>query len=91
MQQIIKQEKHEIALLTENELYIRIKSLNEERGIDYKKREEIKQKMIDVFVEYCTKKYKTLTPQQIRKHVMLILNRTIKNIRRIKQMREEER
>ena len=62
MEEMIEQEKHEIALMTEHTLYSKIRAYNENDNIDEKTKEELKNVTIEAFIEYCIKRYKTLTP-----------------------------
>ena len=88
MEEIIEQEKHEIALLAENILYIRIRAYKEDDSIDDETKTKLKNQAVEAFVEYCVEKYKTLTPEQIREHVLLKLNKTIDNIEKLKEQDE---
>ena len=85
MEEEIEQEKHEISVLTENTLYNKIRGFNEDGNLDDKTRQELKSVTIDTFVEYCVERYKTLRPEQIREHVLLRLNKTLENMKKLKE------
>ena len=85
MEEIIEQEKHEIALLTEHTLFNRIRAFSEDDSLNDEKKAELKEEAINTFVEYCIERHKALTPEQIREHVHFILNRTIENMKKLKE------
>ena len=85
MEEKIEEQKHDIALLVELTLYNKIRALNEDSNIDDEKRNKLKEEMINEFIEYCALKYEMLTQEQIRNHVLFKLNRTIENIKKIKE------
>ena len=82
-----EQEKHEIAVLTELVLYKRIKSFDIDDKLDKQKKEKGKEEAIDLFVESCVESYKLLSPEEIKEHILYVLNRTIKNIERLNNQR----
>ena len=85
MEEKIEQQKHEITLLVEQVLYNKIRALNEDGNIDDEKRNRLKEESTNEFVEYCVLKYEMLTQEQIRSHVLFKLNRTIENIKKLKE------
>ena len=85
MEEKMKQAKNQIAILTENILYSRIRALNSDGSINEEMRNEIRNEMIDVFVEENTERFKELSPEQIKEHVEFVLNRTIENMKRQKE------
>ena len=85
MEEEIKMAKHEIAILTENILYNRIRALNEDDSRNEESKEEIREEMINVFVQEYVDRYKELSREEIREHVLFVLNRTIENIKKQKE------
>jgi len=85
MEEKIAQAKHEIAILTENILYSRIRILSEDDSKDEETKNEIKNEMINIFVQEYIERYPELSPEQIREHVIFVLNRTIENTKRLKE------
>jgi len=81
----IEEQKHDIALLVEHTLYNKIRALNEDANIDDDERNRLKEEITNEFIEYCALKYEMLTKEQIRSHVMFKLNRTIENIKKLKE------
>jgi len=41
--------------------------------------------MINIFVQEYIERYPELSPEQIREHVIFVLNRTIENTKRLKE------
>ena len=85
MEETIEEQKHDIALLVEHTLYNKIRALNEDDNIGDAERNRLKEEMINEFIEYCALKFEMLTKEQIRSHVQFKLNRTIENIKKLKE------
>ena len=85
MEENIVLAKREIAILTENNLYRKIISQNGDSSKDIERKNRIKEEMIDVFAQECKERYPELSLEQIKEHIVFVLNRTIENIKKINQ------
>lgn len=74
MKNKMEEEKHNISLLVELDLYEGLKRIGE--GMKYSKSEE---EVTEAFIKECLKRSKTMNEQQIREHVQFVLNRTRRN------------
>lgn len=70
----MEEEKKEIAILVEGDLYEGLKKLDE-----MKDSESAKKEVIEGFIKECLKISETLNEQQIRAHVKFVLNRLRRN------------
>ena len=85
----IEQEKHEIAVLTELVLYNKIRAFDTDSNVIQEEKEKLKDEAIDAFVAECQERYKDLSLEQIKEHVIFVLDRTIEGMKKI--MEEYER
>ena len=54
-------------------------------------RQKVKDEMKETFIKECINIFKTMNEEQIREYVEFVLNRTINNLKKIKENRSEER
>ena len=71
----MEEEKHNITLLVELDLYETLKRLDENMENSKSAKEEVTEE----FIKECIKRTKSLNEQQIREHVQFVLNRTRRN------------
>ena len=74
-----EEEKHDIALMVEYDLYETIKVLdkNENNKVE-------RTKIIKEFIEECKGRNTTMTEKELEEHIMFVLNRTIENMNKLK-------
>ena len=71
----MEEEKHNIALLVELNLYEILKRFDE----NMKDSKSAKEEVTESFIKECIKRTKTLDETQIRNHVQFVLNRIKRN------------
>ena len=74
-----EEEKHDIALMVEYDLYETIKVLEKNEN-----NKEERTKIIKEFIEECKGRNTTMTEKELEEHIMFVLNRTIENMNRLK-------
>ena len=74
-----EEEKHDISLMVEYDLYETIKVLdkNENNKVE-------RTKIIKEFIEECKGRNTTMTEKELEEHIMFVLNRTIENMNKLK-------
>ena len=80
----MEEEKHDIALLVEYDLYETIKALDGS-GNNKEERTKIIKEFIEEFIEECKERNTTMTEKELEEHIMFVLNRTIENMNILKK------
>ena len=79
---MLVEDKHSISVLTEEVLYRRLKAFDEDSNLDAESKEEKKKEAIDVFVKKYAEESTLLSEEEVRKLVLEVLDRTIRNLKK---------